>query len=203
MVEYKLTTPISEGDVRKLHVGDIIYLTGLVLSARDQAHRRIIEYTEKRIEIPVNLDGAVIYHLGPLMKQVGKKWTAIAAGPTTSSRMNASTPKLLEKSRVRVIVGKGGMNIAVLEALKHHGAVYCHFTGGAAVLAARNIREVEGVEWPDLGMAEAMWKLRVENFGPLIVTMDSHSKSIYEDVKEQVEENVKKLREEISQKGSV
>jgi len=197
MAEYKLATPVSENNIRKLHVGDIVYITGLVFSARDQAHRKILEYAEKGVETPVNLDGGVIYHLGPLMRQEGKKWAVLAAGPTTSSRMNTSTPKLLEKFRVRVIVGKGGMSVSVLEALKRHGAVYCHFTGGAAVLAAKNIREVEGVEWSDLGMAEAMWKLRVENFGPLVVAMDSHGRSIYEDVKKKVEENVKKIREEL------
>ncbi|RLG91962.1 MAG: fumarate hydratase [Candidatus Hecatellales archaeon] len=197
MVEYRLKTPLKEDEVRKLNVGDILYITGTIFSARDQAHRRILEYAEKGLELPFNLDGAVIFHVGPIMQRKDDRWVVVSAGPTTSTRMNSTTPKLLERFRVRVIIGKGGMSFEVAEALKRFGAVYCHFTGGAGVLAAKNIKEVEGVEWIDLGMPEAVWKLKVEDFGPVTVTIDSKGRSLYETVKKSVEENLKKIYQQI------
>ena len=96
MVEYRLKTPISEEDARKLNVGDIVYITGKIYTARDQAHRRILEYADKGLKIPVDLNGSVIFHVGPIVKKQDDKWIVISAGPTTSTRMNLTTPKLLE-----------------------------------------------------------------------------------------------------------
>lgn len=197
MVEYKLKTPIKEEDVRKLRVGDVIYITGLIYTARDQAHRRILEYVEKGQKLSVDLNGSVIFHVGPLMRKEDDNWIVVSAGPTTSTRMNLTTPKLLENFKVRIIIGKGGMSREVAEALKRFGAVYCHFTGGAGVLAAKNIRKVEGVEWLDLGMPEALWKLQVEDFGPLTVTIDSNGNSLYEEVGKKVKENLEKILQQI------
>lgn len=197
MVEYRLKTPIKEEDVRKLRVGDVIYITGLIYTARDQAHRRILEYVEKGQKLPVDLNGSVIFHVGPLMRKEDDNWIVVSAGPTTSTRMNLTTPKLLENFKVRIIIGKGGMSREVAEALKRFGAVYCHFTGGAGVLAAKNIRKVEGVEWLDLGMPEALWKLQVEDFGPLTVTIDSNGNSLYEEVGKKVKENLEKILQQI------
>ena len=197
MVEYKLKTPITEEDVRKLRVGDVVYITGLIYTARDQAHRRILEYVEKGQKLPVDLNGSVIFHVGPLMRKEDDNWIVVSAGPTTSTRMNLTTPKLLENFKVRIIIGKGGMSREVAEALKRFGAVYCHFTGGAGVLAAKNIRKVEGVEWLDLGMPEALWKLQVEDFGPLTVTIDSNGNSLYEEVGKKVKENLEKILQQI------
>jgi tartrate/fumarate subfamily iron-sulfur-dependent hydro-lyase beta chain len=111
--------------------------------------------------------------------------------------MNTTAPKILEKFRVRLIIGKGGMSGEVSEALKRYGAAYCHFTGGAGVLAIKNVKEIEGVEWLDLGMPEAVSKLRVENFGPLIVTMDSKGQSIYEKVGREVNKQLEKIYQSI------
>jgi fumarate hydratase subunit beta len=95
-MEYHLTTPLSESDVTQLNAGDIIYLTGTVFTARDEAHARILEVEEKGEPLPFDLDGAVIYHCGPLMQQIDNKWRVVAAGPTTSGRMSKMTPPLLE-----------------------------------------------------------------------------------------------------------
>lgn len=197
MAEYILTTPIKEEDVRKLNLGDIIYITGTIYTARDQAHRRILDYVGKNQSIPVDLNGAVVFHVGPIMREESGKWIVISAGPTTSTRMNSTTPDLLENFKVRVIIGKGGMSNEVAQALKKHGAVFTHFTGGAGVLAAKNVREVEGVEWYDLGMPEALWKLKVEKFGPLIVTIDAKGNSMYKDIGKKVEENLKRIYQKI------
>jgi len=193
VAEYKLKTPVSEDAVRKLNVGDTIYITGLILTARDQAHKRILEYDKKKMVLPVKLEGSAIFHCGPVIKEEDGKWEVVAGGPTTSARMNTTAPEVIEKFKVRIIIGKGGMGSEVVNVLRKRGAIYCHFTGGAGVLAAKNIKEVEGVEWSDLGMAEAVWKLRAENFGPLIVTIDSHGKSIYDDVNQKVADNLKKI----------
>lgn len=197
MVEYRLKTPISEEDVRKLNVGDIVYITGKIYTARDQAHRRILEYVDKKQKIPVDLNGAVIFHVGPIVKKQDDKWVVVSAGPTTSTRMNLTTPRLLENFAVRIIIGKGGMSKEVTEALKRRGAVYCHFTGGAGVLAAKAIKNVEGVDWLDLGIPEAIWKFEVEDFGPVVVTIDSKGKSIYEEVGKNVEKNLEKIYQQI------
>jgi fumarate hydratase subunit beta len=123
------------------------------------------------------------------MKQEGDKWRIVAAGPTTSSRMNSLEPKFLEQIGARLIIGKGGMNRGVGEAMKRFGAAYLAFTGGAAVLAARCVKEVKGVHWLDLGMPEALWVLDVEEFGPLTVGMDASGNSLFEDVAKQIEQN--------------
>jgi fumarate hydratase subunit beta len=197
MTEYKLTTPIKEGDVRKLRIGDVVYVTGVIYTARDEAHQRLMEYAEKGEKPPVNLDGAVIYHVGPIVRKKDGGWEVVAAGPTTSTRMNKITPKVLEKYPIRMIIGKGGMSREVAEAMRKHGVVYCHYTGGAAVLAAKNIKRVLGVEWLDLGIPEALWIFEVENFGPLTVTMDANGNSIYENLSQQQRRNLEKLISQI------
>ncbi|MDK2795742.1 MAG: fumarate hydratase subunit beta [Archaeoglobaceae archaeon] len=193
MAEYKLTTPLKEEDVRKLNLGDTVYITGIIFTARDEAHERLIEYAEKGEKVPVNLEGAVIYHAGPIVRKKDGEWEIVAAGPTTSSRMNKATPKVLEKYPIRMLIGKGGMSQEVLEAMKKHGVVYCQYTGGAAVLAAKNIKRVIGVEWLDLGIPEALWILEVENFGPLTVTMDAKGNSIYEKLKQEQKKILERL----------
>lgn len=193
MTEYKLTTPIKEEDIRKLKIGDIIYITGIIYSARDKAHQRLMEYAERGEKPPMNLDGAVIFHVGPVVRKKDGGWEVIAAGPTTSSRMNKITPRVLENYPIKMIIGKGGMSKEVAEALKKHCAVYCHYTGGVAVLAAKNIKRVLEVKWLDLGVPEAVWIFGVENFGPLIITIDAYGNSIYEKLSQEQRENLEKL----------
>jgi len=170
-MEYHLTTPLGESDITQLNAGDIVYLTGTLFTARDEAHARILEMENKGKQLPFELNGAVIYHCGPLMQQAGNKWHVVAAGPTTSSRMSKMTPSLLEKCDVRALIGKGGMQ-NVSGSLKNR-CVYLTYTGGCAALAAESIKDVSNVHWLDLGMPEAVWELNVVEFGPLIVGIDS------------------------------
>ena len=193
MTEYKLATPLREGDVRRLKVGDVVYVSGVIYTARDMAHKRLVELAERGQRPPVEMDGSVIYHAGPVVRKLNGEWEVVSAGPTTSSRMNKVTPLLLKYYPVRMIVGKGGMSQEVAEALKERGAVYCHYTGGAAVLAAKRIKRVAKVEWLDLGIPEALWVLEVEDFGPLIVTMDSHGNSLYEKLELEIKSRVEML----------
>ena len=187
MAVYRLSTPISEETVRKLKVNDTVYLSGTIITARDAAHRRALQFYEEGKPLPLNLDGLAVFHCGPLMKKDADKWTVVAAGPTTSSRMELFENEFIKNFHVRVIVGKGGMGKKTADAMKQYGAVYGAFTGGAAVLAAKAIKQVKGVEWSDLGMPEAMWILEVEEFGPLTVAIDTHGNNLFETVQTKVD----------------
>ena len=183
MAEYHLTTPISEETVRKLKVGDVIYVTGEhVYTARDEAHERALHMFEKGEKPPVDFEGSVIYHVGPVAWKKDGKWKIVSAGPTTSIRMELFEDEFLRNYRARILVGKGGMGKKTLAALKEVGAVYCSYTGGCGALAAKGLKEVREYLWDDLGMPEALWVITAEEFGPLLVTMDSHGNSMHEDM---------------------
>lgn len=183
MSTYELFTPLKKEDIKKLVAGDVVYINGIVYTARDEAHAHILELDEAGEKLPFDLDGAVIYHCGPLMVKEGEQWKAVAAGPTTSARMSKMTPMLLEKHTVCALIGKGGMQ-GVTEVLKGKCA-YLAYTGGCAALAAGSIKKVRSVHWPELGMPEAVWELEVEHFGPLVVGIDAHGNDLFEKVREQ------------------
>lgn len=191
-MEYHLQTPLKFEDIEKLNAGDIVYISGEILTARDEAHARILEMEERGEELPFSLEGAVIYHCGPLMQQTESGWKVISAGPTTSGRMSKMTPPLLKTHKVRAIIGKGGMK-NVADSLKSC-CVYIAYTGGCAALAAELIKDVKTVHWPDLGMPEAVWILRVEKFGPLIVGIDAKGKDIFSEVREKAEKALEELQ---------
>jgi len=192
VVEYRLRVPLSEEDVRKLRVGDIVYLTGVIYTARDAAHRRIIEYLREGKPLPFDLRGGVIYHCGPVVTKKDGQWVVVAGGPTTSARMELYEYEVIEKLNVRVVIGKGGMGKRTAEACTKYGAVYATYTGGAGVLAAQSIKRVIDVHWLDLGIPEAVWVFEVEDFGPLVVAIDSAGRNLIEEV---LEESVKRKNE--------
>lgn len=190
MVTYRLHTPVSEEEIRKLQVNDIIYISGIMVTARDQAHRRALSFHKDGKPLPVELLNGAVYHCGPVMsKQTDGNWITVAAGPTTSTRLDLCEEEFLKSFKPRIIIGKGGMGEKTVEAMAKVGAVYCAFTGGAAVLAAQAIRRVRSVEWADLGMPEAMWVLEVSEFGPLVVAIDTHRRNLFADNAQQVEAN--------------
>jgi len=189
MADHHLRLPVSEQDVRALRAGDTVYITGTMYTARDEAHMRALEWIKEGKTLPVDFGQGALYHCGPIMKKEGEGWRLVAAGPTTSSRMNGLEAQFIEKTGARLIIGKGGMNKAVGEAMKKFGAVYLAFTGGAAVLAAQRVKKVGGVHWLDLGMPEAVWVLESEQFGPLTVAMDADGRSLFEDVARRIEKN--------------
>jgi fumarate hydratase subunit beta len=197
MTVYKFKTPISEEDVRKLKVNDVLYVTGTIVTARDQAHRRALEFFKEGKSLPVNLEGLAVFHCGPVMNKQGDKWVAVAAGPTTSTRMDIFEDEFIRNFKVRVVIGKGGMGKKTTDAMAEYGAVYGAFTGGAAILAAKAIKNVKGVEWLDLGMPEAMWIFEVEEFGPLAVAIDSHGNNVFMDVAKNVEANKQKIYQKL------
>jgi len=197
MVTYKLKTPISEEDIRKLKVNDVIYITGTIITARDAAHRRALEFHKEGKKLPINLQGLAVFHCGPIVKKEDDKWIVVAAGPTTSTRMDLFEDEFIKDFKVRVVIGKGGMGKKTTEAMKRYGAVYGAFTGGAGVLAARAIKNVKSVEWYDLGMPEALWILEVKDFGPLTVAIDAHGNNLFEDVQNKVEESRQKIYQKL------
>jgi tartrate/fumarate subfamily iron-sulfur-dependent hydro-lyase beta chain len=197
MTERHIGLPASEADVRGLVAGDIVYLTGTLHTARDEAHMRALEWIKEGKHLPVDFGRGALYHCGPIMKKDGEGWKIVAAGPTTSSRMNGLEAEFIEKSGARLIIGKGGMNKAVGEAMRKFGAAYLAFTGGAAVLAAQRVRNVSGVHWLDLGMPEAVWVLEAEDFGPLTVGMDAAGRNLFEDVARRIEKNAAEARKRL------
>lgn len=168
-----IETPIKDYDLGKLKIGDVVSISGTIITARDQAHKRILEQ-----ETPFELDGSALFHAGPIISQKDGNYKIVAIGPTTSMRMNPYQAEVLDKG-VKIVIGKGGMDNTVQEALKRNNAVYLVATGGCAALYVDKVKEVTDVNWLDLGVPEALWELKVENFGPLIVGMDAEGNTLY------------------------
>jgi fumarate hydratase subunit beta len=197
MTEVKLTTPIEESKIRDLKAGDVVFLSGEIYTARDEAHLRALEYFREGKDMPVNFAGAAVFHCGPIMKKENESWHLSAAGPTTSARMNSLEPEFIGSLGVRAIIGKGGMSKSTLDAMQKEGCVYLAITGGAALLAAKGIEDVSDVHWLDLGMPEALWILHAKDFGPLIVGMDSHGNSLFSDVESKTQENLPDVKKRL------
>ena len=178
MAQYRLKTPLSEEDVLKLRVGDEVLLSGVLYTARDLAHKRLVELIEKGEPLPFDIKGAVIYYVGPAPAPPGRPIGS--AGPTTAYRMDPFTPKLLELG-LKATIGKGGRGPEVKEALKRYKAVYFAATGGVAALLADRIKEAEVIAFEDLG-PEAVRRLVVEDF-PVIVACDAYGGDLYEEGK--------------------
>lgn len=178
-----LTTPINNEDLDSLMIGDIIYLTGYLVTSRDDVHQRLIKQHKP---LPVDLAGKAIFHAGPIMQEIeGQpgKYDVISIGPTTSMRMEKYEKDFIAQTGLKLIVGKGGMGSDTAEACRECKAIHTVFPGGCAVLAANCVEEVESVEWLDLGMPEAMWIMRVKEFGPLIVSIDTKGNNLFENNK--------------------
>jgi len=183
-----LTTPIKDEDLKNIKIGDIIYLTGTIVTCRDVAHRRLIE---EKIKLPVNLNGLAIFHAGPIVKDHGNdKYEMISIGPTTSMRMEKFEKEFIEETGVKLIVGKGGMGKNTEEGCREYKALHLVYPAGNAVYAADKVEYIKEVHWTDLGMPESLWVCEVKEFGPLIVSIDIEGNNIFEQNK--VEFNRKK-----------
>ncbi len=177
-MEYHFKLPVGAEEIKKLNVGDTIYISGKIFTARDEAHHKLLEADKS--SLPFDPSETALYHCGPLMKKTNKGWQVVSAGPTTSSRMEIFEDKFIEKYGINIIIGKGGMGERTEKALQRYNAVYTAYTGGAGALAAEKVKEVPAVYWlEELGMPEAVWIFKVEEFGPLVVAIDSHGRSIY------------------------
>jgi fumarate hydratase subunit beta len=199
MATYDLKIPISEEEIRALRVGDTVSLAGVMVTGRDAAHKYLIETFIRADAVPEGeqplyeelqrvLREGVIYHCGPVVRQRkdgadrSGRWEFVAAGPTTSIREEPYEADVIAHFGLRGVVGKGGMGPRTLQACQEHGAVYFHAVGGAASLIADAVKEVVTVHKKDeFGVPEAFWVIRIEGF-PVVVTMDSHGKSVHAEV---------------------
>jgi fumarate hydratase class I len=177
--EIALRAPLSEDEVRRLQVGDVVLVSGRVFTGRDAVHAYLMQH-----DPPVDLRGSILYHTGPVVVRQGEEWRVTAAGPTTSIREEPYQATIIERFGVRAVIGKGGMGAKTLAALNKHGAVYLNAIGGAAQFYARTIERVDGVSLMEFGTPEAMWHLTIKDF-PAIVTMDAHGNSLHQDIEQE------------------
>ncbi len=174
----KLQAPFTQEKIRALKVGDMVEISGLLYTGRDAVHKWIHDGNAP----PVSLKDAIIYHCGPVMKKIKGKWTALAAGPTTSSREEPYQAGIIEKYGLRGVIGKGGMGEKTRLACEKFGCVYFHAVGGAAQVLAESIKEVPAVHGLEqFGSPEAIWELQVDSF-PVVVTIDAHGNSLHKDI---------------------
>lgn len=174
--EIKLQAPLTEAAVRELKVGDVVLISGPMFTGRDAVHSHLMKH-----EPPVDLNGSVLYHCGPVVVKEGEGYRVTAAGPTTSIREEPYQGEIIKRYGVRAVIGKGGMGAKTSAALKEFGGVYLNAIGGAAQFYARAIKKVDDVSLLEFGTPEAMWHLQVEDF-PAIVTMDAHGNSLHKDI---------------------
>jgi len=186
--EAVLTAPLTEAQVRALKVGDVVLISGEMNTGRDNVHAYLMKNPP-----PVDLNGAVLYHCGPVMLQEGGEWKVKAAGPTTSIREEPYQADVIQRYGVRAVIGKGGMGKKTGDALKEFGAVYLNAIGGAAQYYARTVEKVLGVSLLEFGIPEAMWRLRVRDFAA-IVTMDAHGNSLHADLEKATGEQLEALQ---------
>ncbi|MFP4177802.1 MAG: Fe-S-containing hydro-lyase [Acholeplasmataceae bacterium] len=171
-----LRSPLTKEDRRLLKAGDTVYLTGTILTGRDQAHRRLVEALDQGLELPIEIDGQVIYYTGPTPAPEGR--VIGSCGPTSSYRMDQYSPKLMEKG-LRVMIGKGDRSKAFIEEMIRNEAVYLQAVGGAGALLAERVKRMEVLCYADLG-PEAIYRLEVEDF-PAIVTYDMYGGNLIEE----------------------
>jgi len=176
--EVMLRPPLTDEQVRRLKVGDLVLISGMLYTGRDEVHHHLLSTPP-----PVDLHGQVLYHCGPVVMKENGSWRITAAGPTTSFREEPYQADIIARYGIRAVMGKGGMGPKTLQALKEHGAVYLNAIGGAAQYYARCIEKVEGVDLLEFGTPEAMWHLRVKDF-PAIVTMDAAGHSLHAEVQD-------------------
>ena len=186
--EVVLTPPLTEAQMRALKVGDVVLINGEMFTGRDNVHAYLMKNPP-----PVDMNGSVLYHCGPVMLKEGERWTVKAAGPTTSSREEPYQADVIKRYGVRAVIGKGGMGAKTLAALKEYGAVYLNGIGGAAQYYARTVEQVLGVHLMEFGIPEAMWHVKVKGFAA-IVTMDAHGHSLHADVEEATGESLAALQ---------
>ncbi|MCK4801539.1 MAG: fumarate hydratase C-terminal domain-containing protein [Anaerolineales bacterium] len=204
----ELNIPISPDTIRSLHTGDTVTLTGILATGRDTVHKWMIDTFIRKTKTPGDDDlevyeaikpvfkESLIYHCGPVVSGLGTgDYKFVAAGPTTSIREEPYQSEVMHHFDMRGVIGKGGMGANTLQACQDVPAAYFHAIGGAAALIAESVEEVVGVYKLDFGVPEAIWVLKVKEF-PVVVTMDSHGKSIHDEVEQASKIKLAKLLEE-------
>lgn len=193
-----LKTPLTEEDVLSLEIDDVVYLSGEVYTMMYPEHfTRLTEMMKNGETLPMELKGRVIYNTGTIFsRRLDGTPELKAIGTTTSSKFNGYTPEFIRLSGVRAVMGKGGMDKGVLNAMKECGCVYLAAVGGCSAIYTPNA-EIEAEFWPQKSWADTQLKLRLDNFGPLFVGMDAHGNSVYEDCADNAKNNLAKIYEKL------
>lgn len=193
MNTYELQLPLSEEDVKKLRIGDVIYLTGHIYTSRDMAHLKYRALLEEGSPLPKEFKGSAIFHAGPVaMKDTDEKWQLQVIGPTTSIRMEPYAD-MVGQMGVKAIIGKGGMAEDTQRATRQYGYVYLQAAPGCGAKLAEGISGIQDVHYLEMGMPEALWDLKADHFGPLVVAMDTEGSSIYANLKANAIERVNEI----------
>ena len=171
-------TPISAKDIAGLRVGDVVYLSGMIGTGRDDVHRRVVH---EGIASPFDFRGLAIFHAGPIVREGRDGIELVSIGPTSSIRMEEWAAAFIEKTGVRMMIGKGSMGDRTAAACREHRAIHCVYPGGCAALGAAQVEYIEGVYWKELGMPECLWVMKVHEFGPLIVSIDTAGNNLFTD----------------------
>jgi L(+)-tartrate dehydratase beta subunit len=168
-----LSLPLRDEDICDLKAGDVIYLSGILVTGRDEVYHRVVE--EGKMP-QIDLKGMANYHAGPIVRE---SYEMVSIGPTSSVRMEKWAAQFIEKTGIKVMIGKGGMGEKTAAACRAHKAIHCVYPGGCAVLGAAQIEKIENVLWPELGMAECLWVMKTNEFGPLIVSIDTQGNNLF------------------------
>ncbi|MCL2186887.1 MAG: FumA C-terminus/TtdB family hydratase beta subunit [Treponema sp.] len=171
-----LTLPLCDNDIKDLKIGEIFYLSGTLFTGRDEVYHRI---TEEKQKPPVDLKGMAVYHAGPIVKKIKENYELVSIGPTSSIRLEKWAYDFIKTTGIKIMIGKGGMGEKTASACREECAIHCVYPGGCAVLGASQIEKIDGVFWEDLGMAECIWSLKTNKFGPLIVSIDTHGNNLF------------------------
>ncbi|MBS7644689.1 MAG: FumA C-terminus/TtdB family hydratase beta subunit [Candidatus Bathyarchaeia archaeon] len=190
-------TPVSAESLKKLKAGETVYLTGIVHTIRDAGYERLLAIISRGEVPPVEFRDMAVWHCGPIAKRTDGRWVVVAAGPTTSSRFTSAVAEVIRRLKVKIVIGKGPIGGEAVEALASEGGVYLASTGGAGAYYAGQVKGVESVHWMDLGMPAALWTLRVEGLGPLVVAVDSKGKDLFGDRGYMVEKEMRRLFREL------
>jgi fumarate hydratase subunit beta len=203
MSTHSLRLPLSEADVRKLHAGDLVLLSGeIVVTAGLPTHERILNHLERGEPLPTDLQHGTLLHLGSYSRETEHGPDVLYMNPTTSTRFNHLMPGLIRRLGLRIVGGKGGLDAGSVRAMQEVGCVYLSFLGGGAALHTAAIRSVVSVGWPDLIFQYRLVRLSVENLGPLTVGIDAHGRSLYEELSASAAARLPQILQELADSRS-
>jgi fumarate hydratase subunit beta len=182
---FHLHLPVSKQAVEGLTTGDIVYLSGRIITLRDRSHKRIDEYAKKGMDLPFTLTDGAVFHCGPIIKYINKrKWEAVAIGATSSSRFSPFVASLIKGFGPRIVIGKGNLFKEAVDIMVSHRALFLLAIGGCAALYGSRVQRVIGNHWEEFGMADSVWEFEVSEFGPLSVGIDCKGNNSYEHMRE-------------------
>jgi L(+)-tartrate dehydratase beta subunit len=180
-----IKTPLCDKDIADIRIGDIVYLSGILVTGRDAVYRRV---AREGLMPPFDFSGSAIFHAGPIVRKItrplngapiGSRYELISIGPTSSIRMEDMSASFIEKTGVKIMIGKGGMGEKTAAACCARKVIHCVYPGGCAVLGAGQIDSIKAVYWEELGMPECIWVMEARLFGPLIVSIDTLGNNLF------------------------